>query len=133
MLRLEWSQIYLCPKVLEIHTHHEQHYQESIEFIKQQTALFYLQTEDMDWTTYDNLTGYDLWHCRLGQVPTATLSKRSNTQSGWRTSFVKQVRPELSVVHAREQYHKNLSWIDGAGLAPLGQGTHGFVFIHYIN
>ncbi len=41
---------------------HEQHYQESIEFIEEQTDLYYLQTEDMNWTTCDNLTGYDLWH-----------------------------------------------------------------------
>jgi hypothetical protein len=33
----------------------EQHYQDSIEFIEE-TDLFYLQTEDMNWTTYDNLT-----------------------------------------------------------------------------
>ena len=48
---------------------HEQHYQDSIEFIGEPTDLFYLQTEEMDWTTYDALTGYDLWHRRLGHVP----------------------------------------------------------------
>ncbi len=47
---------------------HEQNYQGSIEFVEEQTDLYYLQTEDMNWTTYDNLTGYDLWHRRLGHV-----------------------------------------------------------------
>jgi hypothetical protein len=48
---------------------HEQHYQDSIEFIGDPTGLFYLQTasEDMDWTTCDALTVFDLWHSRLGQ------------------------------------------------------------------
>ncbi len=41
---------------------HEQHYQDSIEFIGEPADLFYLQTEDIDWTPYDVLTGYDLWH-----------------------------------------------------------------------
>ncbi len=36
----------------------EQHYQNSIEFIIEPTDLFYLQTETMDWTTFENLTGY---------------------------------------------------------------------------
>ncbi len=36
---------------------HEQHYQDSIEFVEDQTDLYYLQTKDMNWTTYDNLTG----------------------------------------------------------------------------
>ena len=47
---------------------HEQHYQDSIEFIGEPTDLFYLQTEDIDWTTYNELTGYGLWHRRLGHV-----------------------------------------------------------------
>ena len=41
---------------------HEQHYQDSMEFIGVPTDLFYLQTKDMDWTTYNVLTGYNLWH-----------------------------------------------------------------------
>jgi hypothetical protein len=47
---------------------HAQHYQDSIEFVDEQTYLYHLQTEDF-WTTYDNLTGYGLWHRRLGHVP----------------------------------------------------------------
>ncbi len=30
---------------------HEQHYQDSIEFVEDQTDLYYLQSEDMNWTT----------------------------------------------------------------------------------
>ncbi len=29
----------------------------------------------MDWTTYDNLTGYDLWHRRLGHVPNRNIEQ----------------------------------------------------------
>ncbi len=54
----------------------EQHCQESIKFFGEPTDLFYLlqfcnnfQTENMDWTTYDELTGNELWHQRLGHVP----------------------------------------------------------------
>ena len=54
---------------------HQQHYQDSIEFVEDQTDLYYLQTEDMDWTTYDNLTGYDLWHRRLGHVPNRNIEQ----------------------------------------------------------
>jgi hypothetical protein len=36
----------------------EQHYQNSIEFISEPTDLFYLQTENKDWTMFDNFTGY---------------------------------------------------------------------------
>jgi len=48
------------------------HYQDSFEFINdpaRDTDLFYLQTEKMDCTTLDDLTGYDLWHRRLGHIP----------------------------------------------------------------
>ena len=47
----------------------EQHYQESIEFISEYTDLFYLQTEEMDWTRFNAATGYEIWHQRLGHVP----------------------------------------------------------------
>jgi hypothetical protein len=46
--------------VYPLDKNHEQHYQDSIEFIEEQTDLYYLQTEDVNWTTYDNLTGHDL-------------------------------------------------------------------------
>ncbi len=36
-----------------------------VEFIGGRMDCFYLQTEIMDWTTYDALIGYDLWHRRL--------------------------------------------------------------------
>ena len=29
----------------------------------------------MNWTTYDNLTGYDLWHRRLGHVPNRNIEQ----------------------------------------------------------
>ena len=51
---------------------YEQHYQTSVEFINepgQATDLFYLQSEQMDWTTFDKVSGYDLWHRRLGHTP----------------------------------------------------------------
>jgi hypothetical protein len=54
---------------------HEQHYQGLIEFIEEQADLHYLQTKDMNWTTYDNLTGYDLWHRRLGHVPNRNIEQ----------------------------------------------------------
>ncbi len=54
---------------------HEQHYQDSIVFFEDQADLYYLQTEDMNWTTYDNLTGYDLWHRRLGHVPNRNIEQ----------------------------------------------------------
>ena len=44
----------------------EQHYQDSIEFISEHTDLFYLQTEEMDWTQFNAATGYEVWHQRLG-------------------------------------------------------------------
>ena len=47
----------------------EQHYQESIEFIGEPTDLFYLQTEEMDWTRFNAATGYEVWHQRLVHVP----------------------------------------------------------------
>ena len=50
----------------------EQHYHESFGFISEPgrpTDLFYLQTEQMDWTKFDNHSGYDLWHSRLAHAP----------------------------------------------------------------
>ena len=47
----------------------EQHYQDSIEFISEYTDLFYLQTEEMDWTRFNAANGYEVWHQRLGHVP----------------------------------------------------------------
>ncbi len=47
----------------------EQIYQDSIEFIGEPTDLFYLQTEEMDWTRFNAVTGYKVWHQRLGHVP----------------------------------------------------------------
>ena len=44
-------------------------YQDSIPFISEPTDLFYLQTEEMEWTTFERMTGYDLWHRRLGHTP----------------------------------------------------------------
>ncbi len=46
----------------------QQSYQESIEFIREPTVLFYLQTENMDETTYDVPMGYDLWYQKLKHV-----------------------------------------------------------------
>jgi hypothetical protein len=54
---------------------HEQHYQNSIEFIAEPTDLFNLQIKDMNWTTFDSLTGYDLWHRRLGQVSNSNIEQ----------------------------------------------------------
>ena len=51
---------------------HEQHYQDSIDFVEDQTDLYY---EDMNWPTHDNLTGYDLWHRRLGHVPNRNIEQ----------------------------------------------------------
>ena len=48
---------------------HEATFQNSIPFISEPTDLFYLQTEKMDWTTFERMTGYDLWHRRLGHTP----------------------------------------------------------------
>jgi hypothetical protein len=44
-------------------------YQDSIPFISEPTDLFYLQTEKMEWTTFERMTGFDLWHRRLGHTP----------------------------------------------------------------
>ncbi len=46
----------------------ERNYQDSIEFIGEPTDLFYLQTEEMDWTRFNAATGYEVWHQRLGHV-----------------------------------------------------------------
>ena len=51
----------------------KQHYLESMEFICEISHLLYLQTENMDWTTYDAVTSYDFgsavwdirWHIRI--------------------------------------------------------------------
>ena len=58
----------------------EQHYQNSIEFISEPTDLFYLQTETMDWTTFENLTGmtcgidvWDILRIRISRIPLAIL------------------------------------------------------------
>ena len=47
----------------------EMKYQDSISFISEPTGPFYLQTEKMDWTTFERMTGFDLWHRRLGHTP----------------------------------------------------------------
>ena len=47
----------------------EMKYQDSISFISEPTGPFYLQTEKMDWTTFERTTGFDLWHRRLGHTP----------------------------------------------------------------
>jgi hypothetical protein len=38
------------------------HDKDSIEFIGEPTDLFYLQTEILNWTTFNSLTGYESWH-----------------------------------------------------------------------
>ena len=60
----------------------EQHYQNSIEFISEPTDLFYLQTEVMDWTTFNALSGYDLWHRRLGPTPHQNIKEKINCSMG---------------------------------------------------
>ena len=52
----------------------------SIEFISEH--LFYLQTENMDWTTFDALTGYDQWHRRLGHTPHQNIKDTINYSMG---------------------------------------------------
>ncbi len=50
----------------------EQHYQESFEFISEQglpTDLFCLQTEQMEWTKVDRLSGFNLWYPRSAHAP----------------------------------------------------------------
>jgi hypothetical protein len=64
---------------------HEQHYQDSIEFISEPgraTDLFYLQTEQMDWTSFEELSGYDLWHRRLGHTPHQNIKDTINHSIG---------------------------------------------------
>ena len=40
--------------------------QNSISFMSEHSGLFYLKTEPIDWTSFDKLNGYDLWHKRMG-------------------------------------------------------------------
>ncbi len=40
----------------------EARYQDSIPFISEPSGLFYLKIEQMDWTRFQRMTGYDLWH-----------------------------------------------------------------------
>ena len=47
----------------------EARYQDSITFISEPSDLFYLKIEQMDWTRFERMTGYDLWHRRLGHTP----------------------------------------------------------------
>jgi hypothetical protein len=61
---------------------HEQHYQESIEFIEEHTDLCYPQTEDINWPTYENLAGYDLWHHSLGHVLNRNIEQTSQHSIG---------------------------------------------------
>ncbi len=49
----------ICWRYL-VYKNHEQHFQESIEFIGEPKDIFSLQPKDMDWTTYDALTKYVL-------------------------------------------------------------------------
>ncbi len=65
-----------------LNKNHEQQYQDLIEFIGEPTDLFYLQTENMEWATYDALTGYDLWHRRLGHVPHQNIEQTIPHASG---------------------------------------------------
>jgi hypothetical protein len=44
-------------------------YQDSIPFFSEPSALFYLKIEQMDWTRFERMTGYNPWHCRLGHTP----------------------------------------------------------------
>ncbi len=47
----------------------EAKYQVSITLINEPSDLFYLKLEQMDWTRFERVTGYDLWHRRLGPTP----------------------------------------------------------------
>ncbi len=53
----------------------EQNYQDPIEFIYEPTDLFYLQTEEMDWTRFNAATGYEVWHQQLGHVQFQNVEK----------------------------------------------------------
>ncbi len=44
----------------------EARYQDSIQFMSESSDLLYLKIEQMDWTRFERMTGYDLWHRRLG-------------------------------------------------------------------
>ncbi len=46
----------------------EHNYQDSIEFIGEPMNLFYLQTEEMDWTLFNAVTGYKVGHQQLGHT-----------------------------------------------------------------
>ena len=56
-------------EIYPLDENNEHHYRESFEFISEpgrDTDLYYLRTKEMDWTTFYKLTGWNLWHRRLG-------------------------------------------------------------------
>ena len=73
------------------------HYQDSFEFINdpaRDTDLFYLQTEQMDWTTFEELTGYDLWHRRLGHIPHQNIKDTIHHSIGLEDLAKKRFKPD---------------------------------------
>ncbi len=60
------------PDVIGLYPLNEQkeaRYQDSIPFISEPSDLFYLKIEQMDWTRFERMTEYDLWHRRLVHTP----------------------------------------------------------------
>ncbi len=75
-------------------------YQDSIPlFISEPSDLFYLKIEQMDWTRFERMTGYDLWYRRLGHTPNK-LNCRLNIQLDLRRLMERNSASIRNVHHA---------------------------------
>ncbi len=75
----------------------EQHRHTSIEFFSEpgrDTDLFYLQSEEMGWTTNEKLTSWDMWHRRHGHGPYQTLKDTIDHVIGMKNLKGKQFDPQ---------------------------------------
>ena len=85
------------------------HYQDSFEFVNdpaRDTDLFYLQTEKMDWTAFDDLTGYDLWHRRLGHIPHQNIKDTIRHSFGLEDLAKRQFKPDEKCPSCMNQHDR---------------------------
>ena len=124
-----------CNTLYPLSKEKEQHYHESIEFTSEHTDLFYLQTDEMDWTRFKAATCYEVWHQRLGHVPFRNIEQTIQHSSGLEGMIRKgDIRKIINIRLAwsetwRKEHIRKLSWIQGTGSPTNGTGAYGCLFV----
>ena len=99
----------------------EHNYQDSIEFIGEPTDLFYLQTEEVDWTRFNAATGYEVWHQRLGHVMIRNIDQTIQHSIGLESLVGKKYRKDHKCPSGmiRKSTFENYPWPEEPDSRPM--------------